>query len=612
MRCPRYLRFALLVLLPSLALAQASAPPQAGTGQNPPEMASHEQTLTFRSRVDLVLVPVIVRDSKGIPIGNLHRDDFRVLDEGKPQAINYFFVETPETRAGSAKAAAVEPETAKTEEPDLAIPRRFLAYVFDDLHLNPEAITWARQAAGQQVSQLRSDERLALYTSSGRDVVDFTADAARLRAALLSLAPQPRVAANECPDLGPYWADLIDRADYNLNNKAVKDALAQMMRCPEQLRPIQMPDTLTIGTAAGPATIQLPRAGDTDYEVGTNQTTSAFMKGSMEILWLRLRTRQALAAYDQETRRTLTLLSDLVRRMSLLPGERTIVMVSPGFLTRELQLQLSELVDRAARANVVINSLDPRGVYTTGYDASENIVKESPFRQMFKEAEASMQTGALEELADGTGGIFFHGSNDLNEGFRRTAGTPEYTYMLGFAPKTLTGQTHSTYRHLKVTLTHLRNATVQARRGYFVAQPSADPAEAARQKVEAVMFSPDQVREIPLQVNADFFKTGARQAKLVVSLRVDLKKLPLRKVDGRNRDDLLAYTAIFDRNGTFIAGNGKTIEMRLRDETLAMYASGINLRTDFDLKSGSYLLRVVIRDSEGQLMSATNKAVQIP
>ncbi len=82
MRCPRYLRFALLVLLPFLALAQAPAPPQAGTGQNPPEMASHEQTLTFRSRVDLVLVPVFVRDSKGIPIGNLHRDDFRVLDEG--------------------------------------------------------------------------------------------------------------------------------------------------------------------------------------------------------------------------------------------------------------------------------------------------------------------------------------------------------------------------------------------------------------------------------------------------------------------------------------------------------------------------------------------------
>ncbi len=93
---------------------------------------------------------------------------------------------------------------------------------------------------------------------------------------------------------------------------------------------------------------------------------------------------------------------------------------------------------------------------------------------------------------------------------------------------------------------------------------------------------------------------------------MSLKSLPLRKVDGRNRDDLLVYTGIFDRNGNFVSGRARTVEMRLRDETLATYASSINVKTDYALKSGSYLLRVVVRDTEGQLMSAANKAVQIP
>jgi len=53
--------------------------------------------------------------------------------------------------------------------------------------------------------------------------------------------------------------------------------------------------------------------------------------------------------------------------------------------------------------------------------------------------------------------------------------------------------------------------------------------------------------------------------------------------------------------------------MRLRDETLANgLGSGITIRTSFDVKPGTYLVRLVVRDAEGQLMAATNGAVQIP
>ena len=44
----------------------------------------------FRSGVAEVIVPVTVTDDKGKFVSNLTREDFRVLDEGRPQKINFF------------------------------------------------------------------------------------------------------------------------------------------------------------------------------------------------------------------------------------------------------------------------------------------------------------------------------------------------------------------------------------------------------------------------------------------------------------------------------------------------------------------------------------------
>ena len=55
----------------------------------------------------------------------------------------------------------------------------------------------------------------------------------------------------------------------------------------------------------------------------------------------------------------------------------------------------------------------------------------------------------------------------------------------------------------------------------------------------------------------------------------------------------------------------KTVTMHLKDETLEHMASGITLKRSFDVKPGDYLVRLVVRDAEGQLMSAENGAVEI-
>src|SRR5262249_5915636 len=79
---------------------------------------------------------------------------------------------------------------------------------------------------------------------------------------------------------------------------------------------------------------------------------------------VRMATTRALNVGDMDTKTTLSVIKDLVRRMSAAPGQRTLVLVSPGFhIPSTYRQDEVETLDRAIRANVVISSLDARGLY---------------------------------------------------------------------------------------------------------------------------------------------------------------------------------------------------------------------------------------------------------
>lgn len=62
------------------------------------------------------------------------------------------------------------------------------------------------------------------------------------------------------------------------------------------------------------------------------------------------------------SRTSLQELEGIVQYLSQMPGQRTIVLVSPGFPSQSEQRQLDQLIGRALRAQVVISSLDPKGL----------------------------------------------------------------------------------------------------------------------------------------------------------------------------------------------------------------------------------------------------------
>jgi hypothetical protein len=222
---------------------------------------------------------------------------------------------------------------------------------------------------------------------------------------------------------------------------------------------------------------------------------------------------------------------------------------------------------------------------------------------------ASAEEDVMAELAEATGGVFFHNNNDLAEGFRRVASTPEYYYVLAFSPQNL--KLNGRFHKLKVTLKPTEKYSIQARRGYFAPKQPNGPEQEAKQEIEDALFSQEELHDLPVALHTQFFKPTDSEAKLTVLAHVDVKQLHFRKADGRNTSNLTIASGIFDRNGNFVVGNEKVLQMRLKDETLAKMDPGLSVKTNFDVKPGSYLVRLVVRDTEGQI-AAENGAIQIP
>jgi hypothetical protein len=121
------------------------------------------------------------------------------------------------------------------------------------------------------------------------------------------------------------------------------------------------------------------------------------------------------------------------------------------------------------------------------------------------------------------------------------------------------------------------------------------------------------MNDVPLDFGTQFFKPTAETAKLSVLVKLDVRKLKFRKEEDRNKNEVTVVCGIFDRNGVYVTGIQKLIEMRLKDETLEKRLdNGITIRNTIDVKPGKYSIRIVVRDAEGQLMSARNGAVEIP
>ena len=402
--------------------------------------------VTLHVEVPELLIPAVVRDKQGRAVGKLGQSDFTVFDQGKIRAITGFTVVKSaatgvvptgaETGATAGSGVAVSGASATPASPQ----NRFILFLFDDRHLNSSDLAITQTAAIKMLDEpLAATDYEAVLSFSGVNS-GITRDRAVLQAAIKKLKVHRTFQhdTRDCPDIDYYAADrILNQHDSTEFAVAVKKAKAcgapGPLPPPEGSGGIDDPTLLSERLARSAAT-------------------------------------RALAVGEEDCRQSLLLIKAVVSAMSKLPGQRTLILVSPGFLSLspEAMTFKSELLDRAAGSNVVISALDARGLYAGNADASQggNTTISDMFGPTSQDRLAAMEASenAMAELAYGTGGTFFHNNNDLENGLKSLAAAPQYLYLLQVSLKDV--KPTGTYHRLQVKVDQ-HGLDVQARRGYF-------------------------------------------------------------------------------------------------------------------------------------------------
>ena len=133
------------------------------------------QEYTFRSRTELVLVNVTVRDKNGNPVRDLKREDFTVLEDNKPQQVISFDLENTDAVLSTAatEAALLRPAQPKSNDASSALAtrplkdRRLIILFFDLSSMQPDEIDQATAAAQNYVDKQMVPADLVSVVSLG-------------------------------------------------------------------------------------------------------------------------------------------------------------------------------------------------------------------------------------------------------------------------------------------------------------------------------------------------------------------------------------------------------------------------------------------------------------
>jgi hypothetical protein len=320
-----------------------------------------------------------------------------------------------------------------------------------------------------------------------------------------------------------------------------------------------------------------------------------------------------------------------------MPGQRSVILVSPGFLSQAEQFQVDRLIDQALRSQVVISSLDPKGlaVIMREFDASQsNIPATNPLllqagRRNESEREL-VATVVLADVAYGTGGEFFHNSNDLKAGFGALAGSPVY-YILAFTPSDmkLDGKFHS----LKVTLADKQQGlTIQARRGYFapkngneaapestVAKAAAseigtsDPEAKTQEEIREAVLSKSDIAQLPVGLDTKLSEGQGETRELALSAHLDGSSLHFHKDGEHNLNTVTFVFAVFDQKENLLNAQLRRAKVNIVDAQVPSFSkNGVDMHLTFQLKPGTYRIREVVSDSEDHHMTTLSRSVTIP
>lgn len=401
-----------------------------------------------------VLVDVVVHDGKGQSVLDLAASDFDVFEDGVLQTVGPFervraLTPIPVTPAGEAPTPVTTDAIARAS----ASRPTTIAFVFD--RLSTEGRVAAQRAARDYLRERGPEDVAGVFSVEETLVVlqDFTNDPVLVQAGIEALGT--RVAQS--------GSNRLDQARATTGSRLAANAARATL--------IQMGQPRSAEQARARAQAQM----------SATQLTMA--QAAADVFESLARDEQGFA-----TSHALTAIVDALRAV---PGRKAVVLFSEGlFRTEATENRFLSVVNAANRASVSVYAVEAAGLQTSTFESLTRAEMISAGNLSMAHQASGEDTGggaytrgleqtadmvrfnprsSLEWIADSTGGVLVHDTNDLSGALRRISSDLRSYYLLGYTPRndTFDGR----FRKIAVKVRR-RGVDVRARSGYFAVRSS--------------------------------------------------------------------------------------------------------------------------------------------
>jgi VWFA-related protein len=523
-----------------------------------------------RVNANLVQTGVIVLDKEGRPVNDLPRELFELYVDGKLKPISFF-----ESSAIGAGRGAIESKSNAGKPPPAQLPPdvisrdrgRTVLFFVDDQHLSHDSTLRTQNSILHFIDGLmEANDRVAIISASGQIgfLQQLTTNKAVLRAAVKNFSPIPsKTRDTENPPMGEYAAMQITvQHDRDLFNYYV-DQTMKVNRMEESERPI----------------------------------AAAMVESRARII-----TQQS----DANNKNTLLSLMGLIRSVENLPGRKLVFYLSDGFVMNLFGSDVSELMgrlsDAAVRANVVIYSIDSRGLFVDSqFEASVGGGADTKgVLGRALSSEHSFSQEGLYALAADTGGRAQLNSNSIDNAISTGLRETSVYYVLAWKPDTSeTGEVK--FRHIAVKITGRPELRVFLQKGYF-----AGPIKPVAQPLAGVTASLNLAKHLPLRITLGFGQASGNRMTITLAMEIERQ---LRREDTSEPDDLNMefLGVVVDTRGKTVASFARRVDVP-RSQPQTPPTLNYFLRVD----PGLYQVRVAVVDSKHKNLGEATDWIEVP
>ena len=513
--------------------------------------AQDQPTYTLKITSDLVLTNVVVRDRKtGELVRGLKREDFTLLEDGKPQQITSFDTEDVDQAARLNEATVSGQAAAKivlgpggAASPDELRNHRLIVMFFDTTSLQPDDLSRVQEAARNFLTRQMQPADLVAAVSLGSNLQvdqDFTQDKQLLLKAVNSYGgdstqgyvPGATATTNQVEDTTSFTPDETEYNDINTDRELF--AIATISK---SLAYINEKKSLLYFSGG------IQRDG-IENQASLRAAINSAVRANLAIYSVDARGLQAISPLGDASTGSLR--------------------GNAAFLGAALQ-----------------NNLD------ANFNSQE----------------------VMATLSSDTGGKAFFDNNDFAPAFEQVERDSSSYYVLGFHSSNLLRD--GRFRKLQIRVNRA-DVKLEYRPGYYApADYKHANSEERERQLEAELSSDLPSTDVSVYLQALYFRSDPTHYSVPISILVPGSQIPFTKGGDRDKATLDVIGEVKDSSGRIIGNARDTVKLAI-DQSQQVSRKNIQYSTGFTLPPGKFHLKFVVRENETGKMGSFETDIHVP